>query len=142
MRTYNGKRILITLTLACLLVFGLVRVCNSSESSAQASVDQSKISYVSVLIHSSDTLSSIANEYYCDAFGSVQDYAEAIQEYNSLDSDLIYAGNHLMVPCISSQLIQRRLYHLHNETSIFFLAMRIKMYTVLIKPIRMFYSFF
>ena len=63
MRTYNGKRILITLTLACLLVFGLVRVCNSSESSAQASVDQSKISYVSVLIHSSDTLSSIANEY-------------------------------------------------------------------------------
>ena len=94
MRTYNGKRILITLTLACLLVFGLVRVCNSSESSAQAS----KISYVSVLIHSSDTLSSIANEYYCDAFGSVQDYAEAIQEYNSLDSDLIYAGNHLMVP--------------------------------------------
>ena len=87
MRTYNGKRILITLTLACLLVFGLVRVCNSSESSAQASVD-----------HSSDTLSSIANEYYCDAFGSVQDYAEAIQEYNSLDSDLIYAGNHLMVP--------------------------------------------
>lgn len=98
MRTYNGKRILITLTLACLLVFGLVRVCNSSESTAQASVDQSKISYVSVLIHSSDTLSSIANEYYCDAFGSVQDYAEAIQEYNSLDSDLIYAGNHLMVP--------------------------------------------
>ena len=64
----------------------------------RASVDQSKISYVSVLIHSSDTLSSIANEYYCDAFGSVQDYAEAIQEYNSLDSDLIYAGNHLMVP--------------------------------------------
>ena len=97
MRIYYGKRILITLTLACLLVFGLVRVCNSSESSAQASVDQSKISYVSVLIHSSDTLSSIANEY-CDAFGSVQDYAEAIQEYNSLDSDLIYAGNHLMVP--------------------------------------------
>ena len=85
MRTYNGKRILITLTLACLLVFGLVR-------------DQSKISYVSVLIHSSDTLSSIANEYYCDAFGSVQDYAKVIQEYNSLDSDLIYAGNHLMVP--------------------------------------------
>ena len=83
MRTYNGKRILITLTLACLLVFGLVRVCNSSESTAQASVDQSKISYVSVLIHSSDTLSSIA---------------KVIQEYNSLDSDLIYAGNHLMVP--------------------------------------------
>ena len=98
MRIYNGKRILITLTLACLLVFGLVRVCNSSESSALASVDQSKFSYVSVLIHASDTLSSFANEYYCDAFGSVQDYAEAIQEYNSLDSDLIYAGNHLMVP--------------------------------------------
>lgn len=98
MRTYNRKKIILTLAMACLLVFGLVRVYNSSESTAQASVDQSKINYVSVLIRSSDTLSSIANEYYCDAFGSIQDYTDTIQEYNCLEDDQIYAGNHLMVP--------------------------------------------
>lgn len=75
----------------------------SSASRASAAIDDSRISYISVPIVASDTLSGIACEYYSDEFGSLESYISRIKEYNSLSSDTIYAGNHLIIPIYTSE---------------------------------------
>lgn len=67
-------------------------------SHAQAAMDESRIQYLSVPIVAEDTLSGIALEYYSDEFGSMDQYIAKIKKYNSLTSDAIYAGNHLIIP--------------------------------------------
>ena len=67
-------------------------------SHAQAAIDESRIHYLSVPIVAEDTLSDIAFQYYSDEFGSMEEYISRIKQYNSLTSDAIYAGNHLIVP--------------------------------------------
>lgn len=69
-----------------------------SSTHAHAAIDESKITYISVPIVAKDTLSGIAAEYYSAEFGSMDNYVAKIKEYNSLSSDEIYAGNHLIVP--------------------------------------------
>ena len=78
--------------------FAGMHMSRSSSSHASAAIDESQISYISVPIVTSDTLSGIAREYYSDEFGSIESYVTRIKEYNSLTSDNIYAGNYLIVP--------------------------------------------
>ncbi len=79
-------------------VFALSRMSDSSSTHVQAAIDESRITYLSVPIVAQDTLSKIAAEYYSDEFGSMENYVSRIKQYNSLSSDEIYAGNHLIVP--------------------------------------------
>lgn len=60
--------------------------------------DNSNITYMSVYIETNDTLWSIAYKYYSEEFGSIEDYIKEIKKCNSLKSDAIYAGRHIIVP--------------------------------------------
>lgn len=60
--------------------------------------DNSNITYMSVYIETDDTLWSIAYKYYSEEFGSIEDYIKEIKKCNSLKSDAIYAGRHIIVP--------------------------------------------
>lgn len=53
---------------------------------------------MSVYIETDDTLWSIAYKYYSEEFGSIEDYIKEIKKCNSLKSDAIYAGRHIIVP--------------------------------------------
>lgn len=81
-----------------LLFFTITKSRFFTFSHAQAAIDESRIQYLSVPIVAEDTLSEIALEYYSDEFGSMDQYISKIKEYNSLSSDAIYAGNHLIIP--------------------------------------------
>lgn len=84
--------------LLILLFFIIMKSPLFSFSHPQAAIDESRIQYLSVPIVAEDTLSGIALEYYSDEFGSMDQYISKIKEYNSLTSDAIYAGNHLIIP--------------------------------------------
>lgn len=60
--------------------------------------DNSNITYISVYIETDDTLWRIAGKYYSEEFGSIEDYIKEIKKWNSLKSDAIYAGRHIIVP--------------------------------------------
>lgn len=81
-----------------ILLVALMQSHFFTSSHAQAAIDESRIRYLSVPIVAEDTLSDIALEYYSDEFGSMDQYISKIKEYNSLTSDVIYAGNYLIIP--------------------------------------------
>lgn len=86
------------LFIIALFLFAVMQNHFFTSSHAQAAIDESRIRYLSVPIVAEDTLSDIALEYYSDEFGSMDQYISRIKEYNSLTSDAIYAGNHLIIP--------------------------------------------
>ena len=91
-------KVLFFIFIIAVAFFAGVHMSRSSSFHASAAMDESQISYISVPIVASDTLSGIAGEYYSDEFGSLESYIAKIKEYNSLTSDNIYAGNYLIIP--------------------------------------------
>lgn len=59
--------------------------------------------YKSITIEHGDTLWSIADEY-CGKECSTKEYVEELKELNSLTSDTIYAGQHLLVSYYDTEL--------------------------------------
>lgn len=89
---------MVAFTILCMVLFIGTQILHTKNNAVSVSANETKITYVSVPITASDTLSSIAEQYYSWEFGSKQDYIQKIRQYNSLKSDAIYAGNHLIVP--------------------------------------------
>lgn len=52
----------------------------------------------SVEIQQGDTLWSIAKAHMTDEYNDINDYIEEIMSTNSLSSDKIHVGNHIIVP--------------------------------------------
>ena len=59
--------------------------------------------YRSITIEHGDTLWSIANEY-CDSDCSTKEYIAELKELNSLTSDTIHAGQHLLISYYDTEL--------------------------------------
>ncbi|MCH5268117.1 MAG: LysM peptidoglycan-binding domain-containing protein [Lachnospiraceae bacterium] len=91
-------RIFFVFIILGIVIYAGIHVQHTMTTHAEAAIDRERITYVSVLITASDTLSTIADRHYCKEFGSMEDYVKEIRQYNSLKSDSIYAGNHLIVP--------------------------------------------
>lgn len=100
--TISLPKVIFFVFMITIVVFAISRISSSSSTHAQAAIDESRITYLSVPIVAQDTLSGIAAEYYSDEFGSMENYITRIKQYNSLSSDQIYAGNHLIVPIYNS----------------------------------------
>ena len=95
-----SKRFLFTAITVVAILLGIVlgnNVLNSSHSSAYSDV-QKEVRYTSIKIESGDTLWTIAEEYMCSEYDDVNDYIKDVKEINGLYSDVIHAGNYLMVP--------------------------------------------
>lgn len=86
-----------------ILIMGVSRLVKPAASPVYAAVDESRVYYLSVPISNQDTLWSIAEEYYTEEFGSVKNYIKEIKECNSLSSDAIYAGNHIIIPVYNEE---------------------------------------
>lgn len=52
----------------------------------------------SIEIEQGDTLWSIAKDHITEEYNDINDYIEEIMYTNSLSSDMIHAGNHIIVP--------------------------------------------
>lgn len=62
--------------------------------------------YKSVVIQPGDTLWNIAETYITEDYNSVPAYVKALKELNSLSSDEIQAGHHLMIAYNDTQFIR------------------------------------
>lgn len=97
-KTLSKPKLIFFSLIIIMLLLAVMQSRFFASSHAQAAIDESRIRYLSVPIVAEDTLSDIALEYYSDEFGSMDQYISRIKEYNSLTSDAIYAGNHLIIP--------------------------------------------
>ena len=52
----------------------------------------------SITVQYGDTLSSIAEEYYSEEWGSTEEYVKEIMRANRLYEDKIHAGSSLIIP--------------------------------------------
>lgn len=76
------------------VVFG--SIFTSAQSNDEASAKQYKY-YKSIVIEHGDSLWSIAEEYCTDAYGDTQEYVDELKQLNSLTSETIHTGQHLLV---------------------------------------------
>ena len=89
---------LLAVILMIIIIAAGIRVSCTFTKKADAA-DNLKVSYTSVQVTAKDSLWSIASDYYSDAQnGTIKDYVREIKRCNGLDSDEIYAGNHIVVP--------------------------------------------
>lgn len=94
----NKNKLYAIVAIALIFVLGSIYVSSNSSQHAYASIDSSQVSYQSVFIEYSDTLSSIAKKYHNPKVGSLNDYIQKIKDYNHMKYDDIYAGNYIMIP--------------------------------------------
>lgn len=52
----------------------------------------------SVQIEEGDSLWRLASEYYTSEFASIEAYITEIKRMNGLSSDVLYAGNYILIP--------------------------------------------
>jgi hypothetical protein len=79
----------------------------SFSSQANDAVYQPSYKYFkSIQVEKGDTLWSIANEYRdCEHYESTTDYIKEVRKINSLTSDNIIAGSHIIIPYYSVDFI-------------------------------------
>ena len=82
------------------IVFGTIF---SKAKNPSADVPQYKY-YKSITIESGDSLWSIAEEYCNDSYEDTREYVHELKQLNSLTSDTIYAGQHLLVAYYDTEI--------------------------------------
>ncbi len=85
------KTALLAVVICLSVIFLIIYIISVNRGRTAVSADAGNISYISVPITTNDTLWSIADKYYSDEFGTIND---------SLKSDNIYAGRYIVVPVI------------------------------------------
>ncbi len=60
--------------------------------------------YTSIEVSYGETLWSIADEYACGEYNSLNDYVDEVMHINQLDDDTILAGQFLIIPYYSTVL--------------------------------------
>lgn len=91
------RRMLILLAVMLMITIGSV-IFGSSFTSAQAQESELAYKYYkSIVIEKGDSLWSIAQEYMTSDYDNTQEYIEELIQLNSLTSETIHAGQHLLV---------------------------------------------
>ncbi len=86
--------------LAITAAFVVIVGCTISDSFLSLAQEDNEIQgkfYKSITIEKGDTLWDIAEQYLTDDYTSVQEYVYALKEINNMKSDLIFAGDKLIV---------------------------------------------
>lgn len=98
-KTQARQRMIILLITILAITIGSV-LFGSSFSSAHENTAKKPLKrkcYKSIVIQTDDTLWDIARQYKTDAYESTQEYIDELKQINSLDSDIIYENQRLLV---------------------------------------------
>ena len=100
------RNFLLTVMTLCLVIGISVSVGSFLSNAKDGSTPASYKYYKSITISKDDTLWSIAQQYMDEEhYDSVNDYINEVMQMNSLSSDKITYGNHLVVPYYSDEYI-------------------------------------
>lgn len=98
------KRRLAVIAFTLILVAGCVGFFGGMLVSAHDTLNRNstvsemvEIYYKSVLVHSGDSLWSIAEEYMSDEYDSIESYVAELKRINSLKTNNIQANQHILV---------------------------------------------
>ena len=95
---FTWKRMLKFL-IPLVLVISIFAVLLSGTSQTQANeYEHASKQFKSIVIHPGDSLWSIASEYSDGHYSSIQEYIDELMFINCLDSDVILAGEYLLIP--------------------------------------------
>lgn len=99
-RAQKKHRFNVSGILAIVAAFVVIVSCTISDSILSLAQEDNEIQgkfYKSITIEKGDTLWEIAEQYLTDDYTSVQEYVYALKEMNNMNSDLIFAGDKLIV---------------------------------------------
>ncbi len=93
---FIGKMVVLVLFMVAL--FLIVLFVLPERTAAAGNTTGGTYTITSVQITEGDSLWSLASEYYTEEFSSVSDYIAEIKRMNGLSSDVLYAGNYILIP--------------------------------------------
>jgi len=91
-----GKLAVITIFMIFLFLFVLFVL--PERTAAASNAEGKTYTITSVQIEKGDSLWSLASFYFTDEFSSVEEYITEIKRMNGLSSDVLYAGNYILIP--------------------------------------------
>ena len=91
-----GKAAFLVLFLVAL--FLIVLFVLPERTAAAGNTTGGTYTITSVRIEEGDSLWALASAYYTEEFASVENYISEIKRMNGLSSDVLYAGNYLLIP--------------------------------------------
>lgn len=102
-KTCKNNRIVVIAFTVVMILAGVI-VANSTVSKADT-IDNNKY-FVSIQIEAGDTLTSIADEYMSDEYGSRDSLIQEIKTINNIHEDYITAGCYIVVPYYSDEPVE------------------------------------
>lgn len=100
------KNFLILIMTVCLIVTCSISLSGFRSNAKDDSTEVSYKYYKSIAVTRHDTLWSIAEEYMDEEhYDSIIDYIEEVKSMNSLTSDTINYGEHLIIPYYDSDFV-------------------------------------
>lgn len=100
-RESNHYKLVAGVLAAAVMLMFLMNVVLSS-SLIQGDMDVSGKGYISVTVHSEDTLWSIAESYMNVDYYTYESFIDEVIAMNRIDADTIYAGQEILIPVIAS----------------------------------------
>ena len=99
------KNRFIKMMLSFCLIFTLAMMSGSIISYAKSSKTEipSYKYYTRITIEDGDTLTTIAKQYISHEYASTSAYIDEVVQMNSIDSEVIYAGQNLLIPYYSEE---------------------------------------
>jgi len=97
---------IITAILTLLLIISLTLTLGSFLSKASGKNDNTDYKYYTcIVIEKGATLYTIAAQYMGNHYSGADDYTKEVMSINNLESDQIIAGQSLIIPYYSAQLV-------------------------------------
>lgn len=100
-RQENKIKFVAGLLLAAILLIFIYSIVLSS-SSIQGEVDISGKGYITLTVHSNDTLWSIADTYMNKDYYTFEAFIKEVEVMNHIEDAEIYAGEQILIPVIAS----------------------------------------
>ncbi len=89
---------LVVITLFMVALFLIVLFVLPERSAAAGNSTGGTYTITSVQIKEGDSLWSLASQYYTEEYSSLTEYITEIKRMNGLSSDVLFAGNYILLP--------------------------------------------
>ena len=103
MKNYKLKKLGAMAVVLMIFSIGFYQFMEASSFKSSAASVVQPVGYVSYVVKSGDSLWTIAEDYMPESKDDVREFVHEIKQVNHLESDHIYGGQLIAVPCYSEE---------------------------------------